>query len=66
MLVAADIFESSVTQKVSTAGVKKQKAPKKEKEKRQNAWGSTVPFSSKPSQKVKERMARAMPGVLKD
>lgn len=40
----------------------RQKAPKKEKEKRQNAWGRTVPWSAKPSQKVKERMARAMPG----
>ena len=42
---------------------KKEKAPKKETEKRQNAFGRTVPWSAKPSQKVQERMARAMPGA---
>lgn len=49
---------------IDVATAKKHKAPKKQQEKRQNAFGRTVPYSAKPSQKVKERMARAMPGAL--
>lgn len=40
------------------------KRAKKEKpEKRQDANGRTVPISRHPSQKVRERMERAMPGA---
>lgn len=38
------------------------RAKKEEPEKRQNAYGRTVPLSKHPSQKVRERMERAMPG----
>ena len=42
-------------------GKKRQKASKKAAEKRVNAQGATVRYS-KASQKVRERIARALPG----
>lgn len=42
---------------------KKQKASKASEEKRVNATGATVRYSAAASQKVKERIARALPGT---
>ena len=45
----------------SRYAAKRQK--KEPPEKRQNEMGRTVPYSRQPSQKVQERMERAMPGA---
>ena len=45
------------------AGKKKQKASKQTAEKRVNAAGTTVRYSKAPSQKIQERIARALPGT---
>ena len=42
---------------------KKIRSPKAKAEKRTDAAGRTVRFASAPSQKVKERIIRAMPGI---
>ena len=46
------------------AGRKKAKTGKHAAEKRVNAAGGTVRYSASPSQKVQERIARALPGTI--